>query len=87
MRKLFGFQYEPLPKQNLDRHIELEISPDEAAAGSDKPVSYKQGKKTKRLMVKIPSGVKSGTKIRLRGMGLVEKKRSGDLYLHVKVKG
>jgi len=37
-------------------------------------------------MVKIPSGVKSGTKIRLRDMGLIEDKKSGDLYLHVKVK-
>ncbi len=87
LRKLLGFQYEPLPKQNLDRHIELEISPDEATAGSEKPISYKRGTQTKKLMVKIPSGVKSGTKIRLNGMGLVENKKSGNLYLHVKVKG
>jgi len=87
LRKLFGFQYEPLPEQNLDQHIELEVSPAEAASGGEKQVTYKRGKETKKLVVKIPSGVKSGTKIRLKDMGLIEDKKSGDLYLHVKVKG
>ncbi len=87
LRRLFGFEYEPLPKQNLDQHIELDISPAEARAGDEKQVTYKRGKQTKRLMVKIPPGVKPGTKIRLKGMGIVDNKKAGDLYLHVKVKG
>ena len=87
LRKLFGFEYEPLPKQNLDQHIELDISLSEARAGGEKQVTYKRGKQTKRLMVKIPSGVKPGTKIRLKGMGIIENKKAGDLYLHIKVKG
>ena len=37
-------------------------------------------------MVRIPPGAKTGTKIRLRGMGLTEKKRAGDLYLHIKIR-
>ncbi|TET45013.1 MAG: hypothetical protein E3J66_00195, partial [Dehalococcoidia bacterium] len=86
LRKLFGFQYEPLPRQNLDQHIELEISPGEADNGCEKQVTYKRGKQTKKLMVKIPPGVKPGTKIRLKGMGIIEGKKSGDLYLHIKVK-
>jgi len=84
LSKLFGFQYGPLPQQNLDQHIELEISPTEAAAGGEKQVSYKRGKQTKKLLVKIPRGVKPGTKIRLKGMGTIEGKKSGDLYLHIK---
>jgi len=87
LRKLFGFQYEALPKQSLDQHIELEISPAEATTGGEKSVTYKRGNKTKKLMVKIPPTVKPGTKIRLKGMGTVEGKKSGDLYLHIKVKG
>ncbi len=87
LRKLFGFQYEPLPEQNLDQHIELEISLAEAAAGGEKQVNYKRDNRLKKLMVKIPRGVKSGTKIRLKGMGIIEGKKSGDLYLHIKVKG
>jgi len=38
-------------------------------------------------MVKIPPGVKSGTKIRLKGMGIAAGNKSGDLYLHIRVKG
>ena len=87
LRAFFGFEFEPLPEHKLDRHIELEISPAEAAAGGEKQVHYKKGSETKRLMVRIPSGVKSGTKIRLKGIGLTENKSSGDLYLHVRVRG
>ena len=86
LRKLFGFEYKPLPKQNLDQHIELEISPAEAAAGCDKGITYKRDRQTKKLMVKVPAGVKPGTKIRLRGIGIIGYNKSGDLYLHIKVK-
>jgi len=86
LRKLFGFQYEPLPEHNLDQHIELEISPAEADTGGEKQITYKRNNKTKKLMVKVPSGTKPGTKIRLKGMGIKEDRKSGDLYLHIKVK-
>ena len=87
LRKLFGLQYESLPKQSLDQHIELKISPSEANTGCEKGIIHRRGKKTKKLMVKIPQGIKSGTKIRLKGMGREEDKKCGDLYLHIKVKG
>ncbi len=87
LRKLFGFQYEALPKQSLDQHIELEISPAEASAGCEKGITYKRGKQAKKLIVKIPPGIKAGTKIRLKGVSIIENKKSGDLYLHIKVKG
>ncbi len=86
LRKLFGLQYEALPKQSLDQHIELEISLAEATAGCEKSITSKRGNKTKQLMVSIPSGVKAGTKIRLKGMGIIEGTKSGDLYLHIKIK-
>lgn len=86
LRKLSGLEDEALPQKSLDWHIELEISRDETAAGGEKQVTYKRGRETKKLMVKIPSGVKTGTKIRLKGMGLVGSKKAGDLYLHVRVK-
>ncbi len=87
LSKLFGFEYEPLSEQSLDQHIEFEISPAEADMGGEKPITYKRDRQTKRLMVKIPPGVKTGTKIRLKGMGITEDRKSGDLYLHIKVKG
>ena len=84
LRKLLGFEL--LPEQSLDQHIELEVSSAEAATGCEKQVTYKRDKKTKKLMVKVPSGVKPGTKIRLKGMGVIEGKKLGDLYLHIRVK-
>ncbi len=86
LRKLFGVEFEPLPEQNLDLNIELEISPDEATTGGEKKITYKRGKQTKKLMVKIPEGIKPGTKIIIRGMGIRGDKKSGDLYIHIKVK-
>ena len=82
LRKIFGIEY----TANLDLHIELPLTLEEAETGVEKEVSYKRGKRKKKLMVKIPPGVKSGTKIRLKRMGLVENKKAGDLYLHIKVK-
>ncbi len=87
LRKLFGFGHELLPRQNLDQHIAFAVSLAEAAAGGEKEVTYKRGGKTKKLMVKIPSGVKLGTKIRLKGMGIIDDRKAGDLYLHIKAKG
>ena len=87
LRKLFGFEYAPLPAQNLDRHIELAVSPAEAAAGCEKQVTYKRSHQSKKLVVKVPPGVKPGTKIRLNGMGIVAGKQRGNLYLHIKVTG
>ena len=68
-------------------YIQFEVSPAEAASGGEKQVSYVRGREKKRLILKIPSGVKSGTKIRLKGMGLAGNNRYGDLYVHIKVKG
>ena len=85
--KLFGFQYKALPQQSLDQHIELEISRAEATAGCEKGIIYKRGKQAKKLMVKIPPGVKAGTKIRLKGASRIKGEKPGDLYLHIRVKG
>ena len=87
LKRLFPAQYEPLATHNLDHHVSLEITPAEATDGGEKRVTYKRGNQVKNLMVKVPAGVKPGTKIRLRGMGMVAGRKSGDLYLHVKIKG
>ncbi len=81
LKKLLGIEYAP----DLDLHIELELTPEEIAVGGEKEVSYKRGKRRKKLIVKIPPSAETGTKIRLKGMGLVEKRKAGDLYLHIKV--
>jgi DnaJ-class molecular chaperone len=86
LNRLLNIQDESLPRHELDHHTTLEITAAEAMAGGEKQVSYKRGGKVKNLMVKVPSGVKTGTRIRLKGMGMMAGKKSGDLYLHIKVK-
>ena len=86
LKRVFGLQYVvPRARESLDEHLELEISAAEAIAGGEKLVAYKRGRRKKGLVVKIPSGVKTGTKIRLKNMGKLKGKQAGDLYLHVKV--
>ena len=84
-RKLLGIDFAPLNRRDLDLHSKLELSPDEAGGGGEKELSYKRGKRRKKLMVKIPPGVRSGTRIRLKSMGLTDNKKAGDLYLHIKI--
>ena len=52
----------------------------------EKGITYKRGKQTKKLMIKIPLGIKAGTKTRLKDVSIVESKKPGDLYLHIEVK-
>jgi DnaJ-class molecular chaperone len=84
IKRLFGVDLEP--PVVLDRHLELEISRDEAEKGGEGRISYKRNGRQKKLVVKIPAGIKSGTKIRLKGMGNKKGQKSGDLYLHIKIK-
>jgi DnaJ-class molecular chaperone len=83
LKRLFGVDFEP---PALDKHIEIEIPRGEAEKGGEKKLTYKRDGRKKKLLVKIPAGIKSGTKIRLKGMGAQKGNRSGDLYLHVKIK-
>ncbi|MFC1846931.1 DnaJ domain-containing protein [Chloroflexota bacterium] len=82
LKRLLGVEYTP----NLDLHIDFKLTPEDAAAGGEKEVSYQRGKRKKKLMVKIPPAARQGTRIRLKGMGLTEKKKTGDLYLHINIR-
>jgi DnaJ-class molecular chaperone len=86
LRKLLGIQY-TLPRSDLDRYLELELSATEARTGGEKEVTLKAGKKAKKLMVKIPAGIHNGTQIRLKGLGQKNGNQTGDLYLKVRLWG
>jgi DnaJ-class molecular chaperone len=86
LRTLFGIDLPKPSKARLDEWRELEITVSEAKAGGEKTVNIKRGLRNKKLMVKVPAGVKTGTSIRLREMGKQEGKEIGDLYLRVKVR-
>lgn len=83
---IFGIRFEPINAPELDSHVELEVSPDEAAVGCEREFIYKRGGVSKKLLVKVPAGVSTGTRIRLKGLGKVGDGKRGDLYLHIKIK-
>jgi DnaJ-class molecular chaperone len=86
LRTLFGIELPKPAKERLDEWREMEVTASEAEMGGEKPIKVKRGLRNKQLMVKVPAGIKSGTAIRLKGMGKKEGKETGDLYLQVKVR-
>ncbi|MFH1639539.1 MAG: DnaJ domain-containing protein [Chloroflexota bacterium] len=87
LRQLFGAAFAPAKERDLDRHMELELSPSEAAEGCEKIVQVARDGRIRGLKVKVPAGTTGNTKIRLRGMGNSRKNQHGDLYLHVSIRG
>ena len=67
--------------EDLDVSVEVELSLEEAAQGSARLLSIGE----QRLEVKIPAGVDTGSKIRLRGKAGVGP-QAGDIYLIAKVR-
>ena len=70
-----------------DLYGNIEITSIEAIAGTKKMVTIPWGFYKPLYRVKIPPGVKPGTRLRLSGMGKsVPDGIKGDMYLTVKVK-
>ena len=57
-------------------------------AGREITVTYMRGNRQETLLVKIPPGVREGTNLRLRGMGLDDPTggRPGDLFLQISIR-
>ncbi|MBC7997101.1 MAG: J domain-containing protein [Leptolyngbya sp.] len=73
----------------LDQEAEIELTLEEVAKGTTRTLQISgQGVKSKTLEVKIPPGVRQGSKIRVPGEGAKSpvSAQAGDLYLKVKVK-
>lgn len=60
----------------------LDIMPWDAALGSEVPVDTIDGK----ILVKVPSGVQTDTKVRVAGKGYIDRSgRRGDLYIRIRI--
>jgi curved DNA-binding protein len=70
-------QAQPRRAQSLEHPVEVTL--EEAYRGTTRTLSFADGK---RLEVKVPAGVRTGSRVRLAGKGA----RGGDLYLKVTVK-
>jgi DnaJ-class molecular chaperone len=86
LRKLTGVRYEA-PQPSLDQYQDLELTAAEARAGGEKEVKYRDDRKTRKFMVKIPPGIQPGARIRLKSQGRKNGKKTGDLYLRVRLVG
>lgn len=74
------------PVRDLDLHYELEIPFMDAMHGAEKRISLATATGTEEVNVKIPKGIASGKKLRLKGKGNQGRAgQRGDLYITMKV--
>ncbi len=73
------------PQKGKDLQDRIVITPEMARQGG--PYAYFLKSKAKKLIVKIPPGIKNGQRIRLAGMGLDAKGGAppGDLFLSIRI--
>jgi hypothetical protein len=70
----------------LNLRYHLTITAQEAADGTRRRVAFMRGDRLEELMVTIPPGIRSGTRLRLKGKGLEgDAGARGDLYLRVTI--
>lgn len=82
-KKLTGAE---IAENGADVFDSIHLSPETAREGG--PYAFFHRKRSKKLVVKIPPGIREGQRIRLTGMGGEGKGtgKSGDLYLTVKIR-
>jgi molecular chaperone DnaJ len=68
-----------------DLEAPLAVTLEEAYRGVEKTVSIPRGSETRTLSVTVPAGVKSGSRLRMKGEGEQGDRGRGDLYLVVEV--
>lgn len=74
---------QPQAGVDLDMEHSVEITLEEAHKGTSRLLQWEDGRK---IEAQIPPGVKTGSKVRLRGQGRQTRRgQQGDLYLKVKV--
>ena len=69
-----------------DITVDIELTFQEAAAGSKRELRVSRGGSWNTLEIRIPPGVEDGTRIRLRGAGEQIGGAVGDLYLNLTVR-
>ncbi|HXH20895.1 MAG TPA: J domain-containing protein [Dehalococcoidia bacterium] len=84
---LFGGRRTRVRPRNLNVEQPVQVSLEEAYSGTVRTLllNADNGGPPRRIEVKIPAGVQTGSRVRVAGEGLQEGGRKGDLYLIVDV--
>lgn len=71
-----------------DTYADVDVGFEEAIEGTERKLQIKRGDRVERITVKIPAGVDNGSKVRVAGKGQpgFGGGKSGDLFLHIRVK-
>ena len=82
-----GFEGRQGAFKGKDLVYELTITLEEAASTTQKTIAYKPGSPQERLSVKVPAGISTGKKLRLKGKGEpgFHGGPNGDVYIHIKI--
>lgn len=80
LKDIFGSVHRPPPSRSV--RYEITISQEQAVQGLEKDLV----RKGKKLRVKIPAGVKTGTQVRLRNARQKTDGQPGDIIILVKIK-
>lgn len=73
-------------RAELDVEQELEVGLEEAYNGGQRYLDLEGPSGRERLLLSIPRGVKSGSKLRMAGKGIRSGKRAGDLFIRIKLR-
>jgi curved DNA-binding protein len=72
-------------KTSLDIEAELALSISDLLNSSVKTLTLNIGGEKRQIRVRIPKGIKDGSTIKLKGQGLKSHRKTGDLYLKIKI--
>jgi curved DNA-binding protein len=78
------FRYQPHPRHGRDLDYTMKVTLEEAFHGGSRILEWETGRK---IEAKVPPGVKTGSKLRLKGQGEPGRDggEAGDLLLHIEV--
>jgi curved DNA-binding protein len=71
--------------QTKDVEYPLNLTFEQAVGGTSLPFTINRGHRTETIEVKIPAGVKTGSRVRIKGRGNVGPSGPGDLFIIVNV--
>ena len=79
-----AYDYQPRPRRGQDIEHPVQVTLAEASHGTNRMLEFEGGR---RIEAKIPRGVKTGSRVRLKGQGIPGSSggQAGDLYLKVEV--